>query len=222
MNIQTHDVDAALTSVGRRFPSATTIELDYHAAKRLDACLVALPDNSWPAVEVISVVMQYKGDPCCYLSASTATQVVRLCPRLREVSCEASGAAGLAAALEGLAPVAGPLEAASLKITGEVEPSAMPRAVEALRRLDGLRQLKVDWDREPGAAALLGPALQELTSLSSLEVAGGAWWEAAQPPQPLDLQPGPLRELGLDCRGHLNALRAFPCLGGVTELKLVG
>ena len=48
--------------------------------------------------------------------------------------------------------------------------------------------------------------LEELTLLRSLEVSGGAagaHWQGPQARQPLDLRPGHLWELKLDCYGKL-------------------
>ena len=67
------------------------------------------------------------------------------------------------------------------------------------------------------------PALPSLTSPSALVLAWGTWfWEGAQAPQPLDVRPGPLRELILNFSGKAHALPTIPRLGGVTKLRLSG
>ena len=96
----------------------------------------------------------------------------------------------------------------------------MPHAAEALQILDGLGVLQIGWDA--GDFGPLTQALAALTSLSSLCFGGDTRWEGAQPPQPLDSRPGPLRELFLRLSGKAHALRAISRLGAVTKLELEG
>ena len=220
----------ALACITQRFPFARTIERagDGASFERLNARLAALPDRSCPAVEVVSSSIHN-------VPAGTVVHVARLCPRLREVSCRALDSAELAAALEGLAPVAGTLEALELTMQDyaqmsvgifapvQVEPGALLPASEALGRLRSLRRLHIVWEHEPGPACLLAPALPSLSSLSSLEVNGlPPGWLATRLSPPLGVWPGSLREVTLYYPGMLGGLRALPHLGGVTKLCLRG
>lgn len=67
-----------LGSISTRFPAATTLKLGGGCpAERLAACLSALPDGSWPAVEDLFT----RG----YVAATAAAHAARLCPRLRQI-----------------------------------------------------------------------------------------------------------------------------------------
>ena len=141
-----------MARIKQRFKFATTVELesDERASfERLDARLAALPDRRWPAVEVVS--HRYTEVP-----APTILHLVRLCPQLRDVSFQVLNGEELAAALEGLAPAAGTLQALrlSLKVAEGIEPGAALRVGTALVRLSGLRQLSITEDRvsERGAS----------------------------------------------------------------------
>ena len=158
-------LSSMISSIPERFPAAARIELrcSNGPAERLDACLAALPDQSWPAVEAVRYRTRQP--------AATAAHIARQCPWLDELSCELDDIKGLAAALEGLAPAADTLEELSLSIEKPVEPgAAVPRAAEALRQLGGLQRLVVGKWEGPGAEQLLALALPALASLSSLEV----------------------------------------------------
>ena len=192
--------------------------------------MAALPDRSWPSVEAVHLRDRHDiSSDYFYPPASTVAHVARLRPRMQELLCDSLDACELAAALEGLAAVAGTLEVLDLDLypmtddyTDDAENlinSTMPRAVEALTRLSSLRRLSVYWEHD--ALRLLAPALPALASLTSLVFVGGEQWERAQPQQQqLDLQPGSLRELTLTCQETLHGLRAMPRLDGVTKLSV--
>ena len=147
------DPAEALARVAQRFAFASRVQLaegnDPVSTAQLVACLAALPDRSWPAVEDV-----YGLDE---LPAATVQHAARLCPGLRSVTFRAHDGAELAAALEGLAPVAGTLAVLELGLRGDeaIEQGAMLRAAEALGQLSGLQRLDVCWRWAPGVGRLL-------------------------------------------------------------------
>ena len=105
------DIADAL-GIPHRFPLATQIDLDIPdgSLDRLDACLAALPDHSWPMVKAVCIDGYDRNLP-----ASMVEHTARLFPGLREIRLATLLAPGgeLAAALEGLAAVAPTLEVLS-------------------------------------------------------------------------------------------------------------
>ena len=213
------DLAGPLGCIVYSFPFAAAVEMYGEicdappATERLVACLAALPDRSWPTVEAVSRFSWL------YMPAPSVPHWARLCSGLREVSCGAHNGEELAAALEGLAPVAGTLEALRLSLTvyKGIKLDTVSHAAEALGRLGRLRQLQVYWGCTPGAGCLLTPALVSLTSLLSLAVRGTTWAGAPLLQLPLlGLRPGSLKKLEFSCSKMLGAL---PHMGGVTALR---
>ena len=228
-------LDAALGCISERFPTASKVDFtpvlnatDYHT--RLAEGLAALPDNGWPAVEVVLIK-----DFC--IPVPVAMHVVRLCPRLRHMRLrcndDTDAGVGAAAVLDDLAAVAGTLEVLEINCPA---PGGEAHVGAALARLTGLRRLQIDWDLAwpPDAEGLLAAALPALTSLSSLAVTSldHEFEEDDSEEEDVDLlphpgwqAPGSLRELGLtsyDSHWALGLLRSAPVLAGVTKLKLWG
>ena len=159
-----------------------------------------------------------------YLPVPVVLCVARLCPWLRDISCDTFDGEELADALESLERVAGTLKELDLSVDveEEIEPGNALRAAEALGHLSSLRLLRVAWDCPSSRACLLAPTLSSLSLLSSLEVTGPPRQGAPPPQEALGLWPGSLRDVTLQCAGMLGRVHALLHLGGVTTLRFIG
>lgn len=240
------DMELVVASIADRFPLATLIELEHHAAEKaahgtteqlasiavthesFSACLAALPDGCcWPAVERLRLTNGR------HLPAPAVVHIPRLCPRLHSTSLQChtleNGGAEVAAACEALAAVARTLEVLDLALLpGEsCEPADAQRIGAAIARLRRLLNLKLNWDVSGpcGSAGVLATALPHLTRLTKLDVKSGRHTGGDPLPQPA-MWPSSLRELVLRVsKGGswaVGMLDEAPQLCGVTKLKLVG
>lgn len=212
------------------FPNATTIHLSHgNHTEQLVAALAVLPDGAWPKAQALANHV-YSVDDDADFPASVIVHAARLCPRLRELSvcCSKAGeGAALAAGLEGMAAVAGTLEALHISLDSDegFEPGKAPRAAAALARLGGLRRLQIYWSiyKPPYTEDLLAMALSSLTALSSLRV--DCCDDYMPSDQQLGVCPDALRELSLLARSHpwaLQLLNVSQQLDKVTRLELSG
>lgn len=214
----------ALGTIAERFPTVAKTAFgnpgDGRSDEEFTACLAALPDGCWLAVDEVYYSIGR-------LPLAAVPHVARLCPRLRRIAAECgrsdSGAA-LAAACEGLVAVAGTLH--SLQLFISMADSDAVRTAAALTRLSSLQQLKLLSSDPFNAPELLGAALPSLQQLVSLKV---RIFRSTNAPAPqLAAWPVALRELDLCGTGRqgdtwlLDMLAAAPQLGGVTKLGMSG
>lgn len=186
----------------------------------ITACLAALPDACWPAVEEF----RYRNS---MLSAAAVAQVARLCPQLCMVSLDDDDTAASALAFEGLGAVASTLVALEFKCStydDTCDPSDARRMAAALARLSSLDHLNLKWSDETGLAAdVLAKALPSLRQLTSLDI---SFVDTFYPPPQLASWPEALKELSLDSSFAASCVfdigTAAPQLGGVTQLNTLG
>lgn len=156
----------ALPALAARFPRAATITFRHsHCPLDVSRRLAALPGGCWPAVTKIDAI----------LAPTTATQLARLCPNLRDVYIASPAADGgfgaLCAALEALAAAGAPFETLTINIDlAACGGGAAVRASAALARLGSrLRVLGLCVYGPKGAAVAL-PSLAALTALETVEL----------------------------------------------------